>query len=76
MRQEAICQAVKEYADHPGMNKKRIAVEFGASVCTVNRQSEASHDCYEVTFVKWTEKFSRQLNKSSSFNPDSTWKEL
>ena len=32
--------------------------------------------CYEVTFVKGAEKFSQQLNKSSSFNPDSTWKEL
>ena len=46
--------------------------------CNQKRKDTSSitHDCYEVTFVKGAEKFSQQLNKSSSFNPDSTWKEL
>ena len=32
----------------------------------VGAKREASHNCYEVTFVKWTEKFSQQLKSRAS----------
>ena len=37
MRKEAQYQRIRDYVDHPGKNKMRIALEFGVSLRSVNR---------------------------------------